>query len=141
MRQIKWIILHCSDTPEGRDVRAETIKGWHVNERGWSDIGYHYVIELDGSIIEGRKEERNGAHAAGYNSNSIGVCYVGGKTKDMKMPKDTRTEDQIISMFWLLKNLKDKYPEVQIIGHNNISTKDCPSFDVEKWVKDVRLDK
>lgn len=141
MRTINWIVIHCSATPEGRDVRTETIKKWHVDDNGWSDIGYHYVIELDGSLVEGRKEEKQGAHAKGYNSNSIGVCYVGGMTKDNKEAKDTRTENQLITMFWLLKDLKNRYPEAQIIGHNNISSKDCPSFDVEKWVKDVRLDK
>ena len=73
MREINKIILHCSATPEDRDVKAETIKKWHT-DKGWSDVGYHYIIELDGRLKTGRPIERIGAHCKGHNNDSLGVC-------------------------------------------------------------------
>ena len=93
MRKINKIIVHCSATPEGRNVLISEVKRWHVEERGWSDIGYHFVIELDGSVRIGRPIEIKGAHSKGNNHDSIGVCYIGGVDLDMKS-KDTRTECQ-----------------------------------------------
>lgn len=130
MREINKIIIHCSDTPEGRDVSTDTIRGWHVNERGWSDIGYHYVILLDGTIDSGRPEKRQGAHVAGHNKNSIGICYIGGCDSKM-VSKDTRTPEQIESMNQLVCELKEKY-NASVHGHNEFSNKSCPSFDVKK---------
>ena len=79
MRDIDKIIVHCSATREGQHIDVDTIRQWHTSEpRNWSDIGYHYVIYLDGSIVPGRPEERQGAHCKGNNKTSIGVCYVGG---------------------------------------------------------------
>ena len=129
MRKIEKIIIHCSATPEGRDVKTETIRKWHL-DRGWSDIGYHYVIELDGSLNIGRPVQRTGAHTKGHNTGSIGVCYIGGVDQDMK-PKDTRTEAQIERLHQLLFDLTDQYPGVTIHGHNEFSSKACPSFDVQ----------
>ena len=129
-RQIKKIIVHCSATPEGRDVSTNEIKRWHTEERGFSDIGYHYVIELDGTIVNGRPETRSGAHAKGHNKNSIGVCYVGGVDAEIK-PKDTRTDEQLLSMLNLLKRLVEQNPEAEIIGHRDVSSKSCPSFDAK----------
>ena len=106
MRKINKLIVHCSATPEGRDIKTETIKDWHVNGNHWKDIGYHYVIELDGSIHKGRDENVIGAHCSGQNANSIGICYVGGVAKDGKTPKDTRTDAQKHSLLELLKELK-----------------------------------
>lgn len=136
MRQINKIIVHCTATPEGREVNAETIRRWHVQDNGWSDIGYHWVIELDGSLEEGRKEHRNGAHAKGHNSDSIGVVYVGGCDKDMK-PKDTRTEAQKEELICILKDLKARYPKAEIIGHRDVANKACPSFDAKEEYKDI----
>ena len=81
-RRITDIIIHCAATPEGRDVKTATIKSWHIAGRKWKDIGYHYVIELDGTVHVGRDESVIGAHTTGYNAHSIGVCYVGGCAKD-----------------------------------------------------------
>ena len=131
MRKIDKIIIHCSATPEGRDVKTDTIRGWHVDERGWSDIGYHYVIELDGEIVKGRSKQRQGAHVKGHNKDSIGICYVGGMDKDMKNAKDTRTLKQDNSIYNLLCHLLLRYPEATIHGHNEFSSKACPSFDVQ----------
>ena len=129
MRDINKVIIHCSATPEGRDISLDTIRQWHI-KRGWSDIGYHYVILINGTIQEGRPVERAGAHCKGHNANSIGVCYVGGVDQDMK-PKDTRTPAQKIAMQKLLFELTDRYKGATIHGHNEFSSKACPSFDVQ----------
>jgi N-acetylmuramoyl-L-alanine amidase len=131
VRQITKIILHCSATREGQDVSVETIRKWHLN-RGWSDIGYHYVIYLDGSIHEGRPVNRSGAHTKGYNSKSIGVCYIGGVEKDGKTPKDTRTPEQDTALTNLITALLEMYPTATLHGHNEFANKACPSFDVQK---------
>ena len=136
MRAINKIIVHCTATPEGRDVSAETIRRWHVQDNGWSDIGYHWVIELDGSLQEGRKEHLNGAHAKGHNTDSVGVVYVGGCDKDMK-PKDTRTDAQKEELICILKDLKGRYPKAEIIGHRDVANKACPSFDAKEEYKDL----
>lgn len=129
MRTIKKIIIHCSATPEGRDVSVDEIRRWHLN-KGWSDIGYHYVIDLNGNIQKGRNIEVSGAHTKGHNRNSIGICYIGGVDEDLKS-KDTRTISQMLALDELLSDLKDSYPEADICGHNEFSSKDCPSFDVK----------
>ena len=137
MREIDKIIIHCSATPEGRDVDIETIRGWHINERGWSDIGYHYVIELDGTIKKGRPISRSGAHTKGYNKNSIGICYVGGTEKDdIKISKDTRTAAQKESLTKLLLELKTvDYCKAVIHSHRDFANKTCPSFDATEEYK------
>lgn len=137
MRKINELIVHCSATPEGRDVKTETIRDWHVNGNHWKNIGYHYVIELDGSIQKGRPEEEIGAHCSGHNANSIGICYVGGVAKDGKTPKDTRTEAQKQSLIELLKSLKAKYPSATIHGHREFAAKACPSFDAKYEYRNI----
>ncbi len=135
-RQINKIIVHCSATPEGRDVSVDEIRRWHVEDRNWSDIGYHWVITLNGTLEEGRPEYKNGAHAKGFNKNSIGVCYVGGVDKNLD-PKDTRTDAQKETLRCILEDLKDRYPQAQIIGHRDVSSKACPSFDAREEYKDI----
>lgn len=135
-RQINKIIVHCSATPEGRDVGVDEIRRWHVEDRNWSDIGYHWIITLNGTLEEGRPEYRNGAHAKGFNKNSIGVCYVGGVDENLD-PKDTRTEGQKETLRCILEDLKDRYPQAQIIGHRDVSSKACPSFDAREEYKDI----
>lgn len=127
MRKINKIIIHCSATPEGRKVSAETIRSWHL-ERGFTDIGYHYIIHLNGSISYGRNVEKVGAHSRGQNSMSIGVCYIGGLNECLDA-KDTRTTQQKDSLLDLLKTLKRLHPKAVIYGHRDFSTKACPSFD------------
>lgn len=136
MRAINEIIIHCADTPEGRDDRAADIKRWH-KARGFDDIGYHYVIDLDGTIEAGREIENAGAHAQGHNANSIGICYIGGRCKDAGTPKDTRTDAQKASLILLLKYLRQRYPSAKIIGHRDVSKKPCPSFDAKEEYKDL----
>ena len=130
-RNIKEIIVHCSATPEGKDFTVSDIKRWHL-QRGFSDIGYHWVVYRDGTIVSGRPESISGAHCTGHNSISIGVCYIGGCASDGKTPKDTRTPAQKESLIKILKNLKSKYPKASIHGHREFANKDCPSFDAKK---------
>lgn len=130
MRTITEIIVHCSATPEGRPHTVGDIRSWHL-QRGFKDIGYHYVIYLDGSIHAGRDESVIGAHCTGHNRNSIGVCYIGGMTKDMKAAKDTRTEAQKKALLQLLRQLKKKYPRAKIYGHRDFAAKACPSFNAK----------
>lgn len=130
MRKINEIIIHCSATKEGVNFHASDIDRWH-KAKGWKCIGYHYVIDLDGTIEKGRKESEVGAHCVGHNSHSIGICYIGGVGEDGK-PKDTRTDKQKAAIWALLRQLVVKYPEVEIHGHNHYSDKACPSFDADK---------
>lgn len=126
MRQINKIIIHCSATPEGRKTSADEIKSWHL-ERGFSDIGYHYIVHLDGSISYGRNIDKIGAHSKGQNKMSIGVCYIGGLDECLD-PKDTRTPQQKESLLILLKTLKKLHSKAVIYGHRDFSEKACPSF-------------
>ena len=130
-RNIRELIVHCSATPEGKDYSVDTIRQWHL-QRGFSDIGYHYVIYRDGSIHIGRDESIIGAHCTGHNTNSIGICYIGGCASDGKTPKDTRTTEQKQSLVKLLKELKTKYPQASIHSHKDFTNKACPSFDATK---------
>ena len=77
MRSIDKIIIHCSATPPHKDFSAEDIRDWHVKGNKWSDIGYHYIVKLDGSMEYGRPIEVPGAHCKGHNQDSIGICYIG----------------------------------------------------------------
>jgi N-acetylmuramoyl-L-alanine amidase len=127
MRSLREIIVHCSATPEGREVSVATIRDWH-KQRGWRDIGYHFVVYLDGTAHKGRPVEQIGAHVAGRNTGTIGICYVGGVDKNMR-PKDTRTPAQKVALEGLLKELVAKYGITKISGHRDYSPKACPSFD------------
>ena len=129
MREIDKIIIHCTATKEGKDYSVDTVRKWHL-KRGWSDIGYHFLIRLDGTIEKGRDVNRIGAHCKGHNKGSIGICYVGGCDSSLK-PKDTRTDAQRESLNKLLLELKTVYPLATIHGHNEFSSKACPSFDVQ----------
>ena len=130
MRKINEIIIHCSATKEGMDFSAKDIDRWH-RERGFDKIGYHYVIKLDGTVEKGRGLEEIGAHCTNHNRNSIGICYVGGLSKDGKA-KDTRTDAQKKALWDLLRVLLIKYPNANVYGHNEFAKKDCPCFDEQK---------
>lgn len=143
MKTIDTIVIHCSATRAGMDVRASDIDKWH-RERGFACIGYNYVIDLDGTVEEGRPLTMNGAHCKGYNDHSVGICYIGGLDA-FGGPFDTRTRAQKAAMHELVQQLMDKYPTiVRIIGHRDASTdlngdgkitqdewiKACPCFEV-----------
>jgi N-acetyl-anhydromuramyl-L-alanine amidase AmpD len=138
MRFVDRIVIHCSATPPTMNIGVNTIRGWHVNERGWTDVGYHYVVLRNGSIQEGRDVHRTGSHAYGYNKTSIGVCYIGGVDKDMQ-PEDNRTESQKDSLYRLINRLMRMYPDIKYVcGHRDLPgvTKACPSFDVKEWLNE-----
>ena len=131
MRNINEVIVHCSATREGRHHTVEEIRSWH-KQRGWSDIGYHYVVYLDGTVHNGRPVEKKGAHVSGRNANTIGVCYVGGVDENQKA-KDTRTPQQRDGLERLLKELVGRFPGVRkITGHNQYANKACPCFNAER---------
>lgn len=129
MRKVTHIVVHCTATPEGRAHTAADIRGWH-KAKGWSDIGYHWVVRLDGTVEAGRPELQVGAHVGGHNSTTIGVVYVGGIDKNAYAPKDTRTAAQKTALLKLLKELKKRYPAAIILGHRDFPgvAKACPSF-------------
>lgn len=131
MRKITHLVVHCTATPEGRDVSAAEIRGWH-KAKGWADIGYHYVVRLDGRVEKGRPDIEPGAHVSGHNRNTIGIVYAGGVAKDGKTPKDTRTGAQKAALRKLINQLKQTYPAAQVVGHRDFPgvAKACPSFDV-----------
>lgn len=135
-RTIKEIIIHCTATPEGRVETVQSIRNMH-KAKGWSDIGYHYLIGLNGECWEGRNVNLIGAHCEGHNSNSIGVCYVGGVDKKMQA-KDTRTEKQKDALVALLKDLCKLYPKAKIYGHHDFNKcKSCPCFDAKNEYKNI----
>ena len=137
MRQINKIIVHCSATREGQDIPVETIKKWHIEGRGWSDIGYHFYIDINGKIQKGRDIAKIGAHCKGQNRNSIGLCYCGGVEADGKTPKDTRTDEQKDALLAVLRTLKAMYPQAIIHSHNDYANKACPSFDATSEYENI----
>jgi N-acetylmuramoyl-L-alanine amidase len=138
MRPLNRIILHSTATPEGRDVTVEEIRNWHL-DRGWDDIGYHYVIYRNGAIKLGRPLSEQGAHTLGHNEDSIGVVYVGG-TDISGNAKDTRTLQQRISMRLLIAYLKAKHGINQVLGHGQCTHTECPSFDVDELNRQSKYD-
>lgn len=137
-RRINYIVVHCTATPEGQAKTVEQIRKEHKAE-GWSDIGYHYVVTLDGKVHLGRDVDVSGAHVSGHNADSIGVVYVGGLEKDSSKPyeqlkpKDTRTGAQKTALMMLLMDLRRLYPKAVIQGHCDFLgvKKACPSFDAK----------
>ena len=147
MRNITDIIVHCSATTPDMDVDANLIRKWHVEERKWSDIGYHYVIKRDGTIEDGRPISKSGAHCRGANSNSIGVCLVGGS----KRQPDGTIADQFNFTFHQMEALlhfheeyytddngkQINYADLNWSGHrDHDSLKECPTFDVRAFITD-----
>lgn len=145
------IVVHVSATPPDRDIGAQEIDEMH-RARGWRGIGYHYVIRRDGRVEQGRPENQVGAHVAGWNSVSLGVCLVGGVDADGR-PQDSRTAAQTAALEKLLRALVGRYPGATICGHRDLSPdrdgdgaiepheylKACPCFDVIPWARSVGL--
>lgn len=131
------IVVHCSATPEGREHNAADIRTWHL-ARGFADIGYHYIIKIDGTVEAGRGEDLVGAHCVegGMNRRSIGICYVGGMDREMKNAKDTRTPEQCLAIMNLIRKMQRKYgiPDARVFGHRDFARKACPSFDVRSML-------
>ena len=122
--KITRIVIHCSDTPNGRETTAADIHRWHL-ERGWDGIGYHRVIKLNGDIEHGRPYYWMGSHVRGYNENSIGICLIG---------NDEFTNAQWRSLEGLVLSLKSEHPDAKVLAHHDLdSHKTCPNFDVKSW--------
>lgn len=134
-----YIFVHCSATKPNMDIGASEIREWHLR-RGWSDIGYNYVIRRNG-VVEGGRDidndgdymEEIGAHVRGYNSVSIGICLVGGV--DWQGRSDFNyTKEQMSSLETLIGQVKAEYPQAEVLGHRDKDNgKDCPCFDVKSW--------
>ncbi len=129
MRKIDKIIIHCTATRAGREVRAAEVAAWH-RARGFKTIGYHYLIGPDGRVEKGRSESEIGAHCLGQNAHSIGVCYVGGLDAGDGSPRDTRTAAQREALRRLVGELRERYPRATVHGHREFAAKACPCFDV-----------
>lgn len=151
-RELKYLVLHCTATPEGREVSAAAIRQMHLSPvsaggRGWRQVGYTDLIHLDGKVerlVDNNEdawvddwEITNGAK--GYNSVSRHVVYAGGMTRDMKEPKDTRTAAQRTAMERYVRDFHRRHPKVRIIGHNEVAAKACPSFDVQQWLRSIGI--
>lgn len=145
MRRITKLIIHCSATPPDMDIGAETIRGWHVKDNGWADIGYHHVIRRDGAVEPGRPEAMQGAHCSANNGNkdSIGVCLVGGVRRDGKrlVAENNFTPQQWAALKRLVRDLQRRYPAVDtILGHRDLDPrKECPSFSVRDWAREAGI--
>lgn len=151
MPTLKYLVIHCTATPENREVKAAEIRAWHTlpppRGRGWKQVGYTDMFHLNGAVtrlVENNEdatvdpwEITNGA--AGYNSISRHIVYVGGLAADGKTAKDTRTAAQKTALEKYVKDFHAKHPAVRIIGHNEIAAKACPSFDVQAWLKSIGI--
>ncbi len=132
-RDIRLIVIHCSATRCNVPFNPDMLEIAH-EQRGFDGIGYHFYIETDGLVHYTRRLHRVGAHAKGFNRNSIGICYEGGLTPDGK-PADTRTEAQKIALLDLITALKKVFPKAVVKGHYQLSAdihKACPCFDAER---------
>lgn len=139
MRKINEIILHCTATSRTAHVTTHDIDRWH-RQQGWDCIGYHYVIELDGSEHVGRSIEKKGAHCLGHNDYSIGVAYIGGVATDGRTPMDTRTPAQKEGLKKLVRRLMKQYGLTlkDVHCHNEYAAKACPSFSIEEFRKEMQ---
>lgn len=142
IRPIRYIVLHCSATREGRSLTPAALERMH-RDRGFSRTGYHYYIRRDGTVHATRPLNVAGAHAKGHNAYSIGICYEGGLDRQGN-PKDTRTPRQRAQLHRLVSRLREFYPSLPVYGHRDLSPdrngdgtvdssewlKQCPCFDV-----------
>lgn len=141
MREINEIIIHCSDTRpnwmDGQPLsdKIDEIRRWHVQDNGWTDIGYHFVIDRDGTIAKGRPIERVGAHVKDHNSNSIGICLLGGfGSAATDAFADNFTSVQNIALRDQIAFLESQFGPLKVSGHNDYAAKACPGFRVARWL-------
>lgn len=128
-KKTNMIVVHCAATPPDMDVGAREIDRWH-RARGWLGIGYHYVVRRDGTLEYGRDPGDIGAHAYGYNKESVGICLIGGVDADMNA-EDNFTDAQIETLKEQIEAIQSVYGgDLKVVGHNELSEKACPSFNV-----------
>lgn len=152
MAELKYLVIHCTATPEGREVTAADIRRWHTSPlsrggRGWRQVGYTDIIHLDGKVerLVGNNEDANvdpwevTNGAKGYNFVSRHIVYSGGMTRDMTKAKDTRTQAQRDAMRDYVIDFHRRFPGVRIVGHNELAAKECPSFNVQKWLRQIGI--
>ena len=139
MRDIDGIVIHYLATPPGwcrqfetTDEVAAEVRRWHVEERGFRDIGYHDVVGLDGSVAKGRPIEEAGAHARGHNARTIGIAYVGGLDEDGNAA-DTRTQAQKDAIFALIQGYRSRFGDLWVKGHRDLGNTECPAHDARAW--------
>ena len=136
VRSVRLLIIHCSATLPGQRVTVQDIDRWH-RQQGFSCIGYHFYITVDGTIWTGRPLSQIGAHCKGYNTHSIGICYEGGLDEEGR-PQDTRTLMQKAALVALINKLRESYPTADVVGHCDLNPhKACPCFSaVEEYNSD-----
>lgn len=149
--KLKFLVIHCTATPEGREVTSDQIRHWHLDPppkgRGWKQVGYTDLIHLNGGVerMVANNEDSNvdpweiTNGAVGINGQSRHVVYAGGLTSDGKSPKDTRTLSQKVAMIKYVREFVIKNPEVLVAGHNQFAQKACPSFNVPVWLKAIGI--
>lgn len=136
---VKYLIVHCSYTPESMDIGKSDIDRWH-REKGWMMIGYHKVIKRDGTVEDGRPLSKSGAHVRGMNRTSIGICLIGGMNRAKDGPEINYTDEQMKSLRSLLDDLSKDYPKAKVRGHTDFDKgKTCPNFDAGKWYEDDEI--
>ena len=130
------IVIHCAATKPSMDIGADEIRKWHKEERGFDDIGYHYVIKRNGEYEIGRPLAFQGAHAVAVNGRSIGVCLIGGLSEN-NQPENNFTLEQFLTLKDVIEIIKRQYPHIkEIIGHCDVEAKKphCPGFNVQEWL-------
>jgi len=129
------IVIHCSATPPTMDIGVEKIREWHVDDNGWDDVGYHYVITRSGLLQKARPEEMQGSHARSVNGTSLGCCLIGGSNASGDW-ENNFTDAQFVSLKSLILDLIKRYDIKKIIGHYQVDDKkECPSFKVPEWLE------
>ena len=130
------IIIHCAATKKSMDIGYKEIREWHVDQNGWDDVGYHYIIRRNGKLEKARPEEYSGAHAPSHNSRSIGICLVGGMADDGG-PENNFTLEQFLTLKDLVNMVMNKYSDItEVLGHCDVQDNkpNCPGFDVKQWM-------
>lgn len=132
-----YIVIHCSATRAIQNIGVKEIRDWHVRGRGWADVGYHKIIRRDGKVENGRPIDQAGAHVAGHNANSIGICLVGGLNNDTYAPEANYTAAQWASLKSLVADMLKKYPKAKVLGHRDFPgvKKSCPCMSAKDWAK------
>lgn len=142
---VTGLFIHCTATPsdwragQSSEARVEAIRQMHIQERGWSDIGYHWLIDRDGTVLPGRPETQIGAHVAGHNSGTIGISLFGGITSRPHDPfLKNFTSRQEVALLDLIGDISARTTITMIRGHNQVDAgKACPGFWVPEWLGSV----